>query len=280
MNSAEHLAAALTKHFGISILAMDRTRSEGMEVTVLPGGIAPTVSFRITLLLAWRTLTAVFEPGSFAAGLVRSMNASTHEQRAVFAAFASSLQKKGAKVLLKFDDRPADPANPAEWPARWNSITAEMQKVGIDLENSGSYNFDAAFPWVSAFLGMVLAILPPESIPTNGRNAEEEGAEFCTTVRRYERSRVNRALCIEVHGTSCKICGFDFGEKYGKDGLGFIHVHHTVPVSEMGGSYVLNPETDLIPVCPNCHAMIHRRMPPYTVEEIRNMIRKGESAGG
>ncbi|MBU3680073.1 MAG: hypothetical protein FGM32_10790 [Candidatus Kapabacteria bacterium] len=64
----------------------------------------------------------------------------------------------------------------------------------------------------------------------------------------------------------------NFEDVYGPIGRGFIHVHHRRPISAAGGSYSINPSTDLVPVCPNCHSMMHRRTPPYTVEELRGMM--------
>jgi len=67
----------------------------------------------------------------------------------------------------------------------------------------------------------------------------------------------------------------EFEEVYGEIGIGFIHVHHLVPISEIGTSYKIDPVKDLIPVCPNCHAMIHKRKPiPYTVDEIKEKLEK------
>ena len=80
------------------------------------------------------------------------------------------------------------------------------------------------------------------------------------------------AACIERHGHSCAVCGFDFARVYGTLGEGFIHVHHVVPIGKIGERYQIDPMADLIPVCPNCHAMIHRTEPPLTVEQLRNHI--------
>ena len=62
---------------------------------------------------------------------------------------------------------------------------------------------------------------------------------------------------------------FDFEQTYGEIGKGFIHVHHLTPVSSIGKEYRLNPQTDLVPVCPNCHNMLHRKEPPYTIAELQ-----------
>ncbi|MBQ4548658.1 MAG: HNH endonuclease [Bacteroidales bacterium] len=87
---------------------------------------------------------------------------------------------------------------------------------------------------------------------------DTEGLRKSVYVNVYERSSEARKKCIQIKGTTCVICGFDFEKIYGDLGKGFIHVHHIVPMSSTNGTYVVNPETDLIPVCPNCHAMLHR----------------------
>lgn len=67
------------------------------------------------------------------------------------------------------------------------------------------------------------------------------------------------------------VCDLDFGESYGPDGTGFIHVHHIEPLAGSGGERSVDPATDLVPVCPNCHAMLHRRSPPFSLDEVRKM---------
>ena len=55
-------------------------------------------------------------------------------------------------------------------------------------------------------------------------------------------------------------------------------MHHLLPLSEIKISYVVDPKEDLRPVCPNCHAVIHRRNPPFTLEEVRDMLAARETA--
>jgi 5-methylcytosine-specific restriction protein A len=97
----------------------------------------------------------------------------------------------------------------------------------------------------------------------------EEGHRTQVLVNRYERDHAARTACIRHHGAKCCICSLDFGERYGAIGRGFIHVHHIVPLSQIGAGYTVNPIKDLVPVCPNCHAMIHRRKPPLSIAELR-----------
>lgn len=89
----------------------------------------------------------------------------------------------------------------------------------------------------------------------------QEGASHQTTVTSYERNPFARQKCLDKYGYSCQICGLNFEDKYGEVGKDFIHVHHIEFISSKGGkSHQVNPEKDLIPVCPNCHAMLHRKI--------------------
>jgi 5-methylcytosine-specific restriction protein A len=102
--------------------------------------------------------------------------------------------------------------------------------------------------------------------------AHTEGSVQRVFVNRYERDPEARAKAIRHHGLRCHSCGFNFKTTYGTLGEGFIHVHHVVPLAQIGEAYVVDPIRDLRPVCPNCHAMLHKRTPPYTIEELREIL--------
>lgn len=109
-------------------------------------------------------------------------------------------------------------------------------------------------------------------------SADPEGKQNIVMCVRYERSRKNRARALAIHGTKCKCCGFDFNEFYGallaRD---FIEVHHVQSVTIPNAAP--NPDRDLIPVCSNCHSMLHRRRPgPMPVAELRKLIAKCKKA--
>lgn len=96
-----------------------------------------------------------------------------------------------------------------------------------------------------------------------------EGAVRTVQVNAYERNPAAREACIRHYGTACLVCGLDFGRVYGPLGEGFIHVHHLRELASIGHEYVIDPVLDLRPVCPNCHAMLHTRIPAWTIEEIQ-----------
>ncbi len=103
-----------------------------------------------------------------------------------------------------------------------------------------------------------------------------EGSIKKVTVNQYERNSKARKKCIEKHGYNCKVCGMSFEKIYGKIGKGFIHIHHIKPLAGIGKEYELNPIKDLVPVCPNCHAMLHTYDPPLSVEELNNILEKNQ----
>lgn len=104
-----------------------------------------------------------------------------------------------------------------------------------------------------------------------------EGLRKQVRVNAFERNRRARRACLNAHGTRCSVCSVSFEERYGSIGSGFIHVHHIRPLPTVGPGYKVDPLEDLIPVCPNCHAMMHRREPPLTVEEVKARLRQDSS---
>ena len=101
-----------------------------------------------------------------------------------------------------------------------------------------------------------------------------EGHVISTIVDKYERSSIARMKCVEHYGCKCIICEMDFAKKYGELGEGFIHIHHMRPLHTIGADYIVDYKRDLIPVCPNCHAMIHRieNAENMTVEELKKIL--------
>lgn len=73
-------------------------------------------------------------------------------------------------------------------------------------------------------------------------------------------------------GTQCYCCGFDFGQFYGATADGFAVVHHLEPFS--GGNVNLRESStdDVRVVCANCHHVLHLKVPPLNVDELRATI--------
>jgi 5-methylcytosine-specific restriction protein A len=101
-----------------------------------------------------------------------------------------------------------------------------------------------------------------------------EGSRKQIYVSAVERSGKARKACVRHHGRDCVVCGFNFERVFGVLGKTFIHVHHLVPVAASQGEREIDPVRDLVPVCPNCHAMIHQVSPPMEIEDLRTLLRE------
>ena len=78
--------------------------------------------------------------------------------------------------------------------------------------------------------------------------------------------------CIEYYGAICDICGFDFGYTYGEAYEECIEIHNIHGVEEEVTEDT-HPTQDLIPVCCNCHKVIHSQNPPISVERMRKIVK-------
>ncbi len=115
--------------------------------------------------------------------------------------------------------------------------------------------------------------LSTEMQPFNEKQFLKEGKIIQVFVNKYERNQRARIECIEEFGDRCYACGFDFGQTYGDIAKGYIHVHHTKPLSEIKEEYHVDPKKDLVPLCPNCHSAIHLTKPELTIDELKDRIK-------
>jgi 5-methylcytosine-specific restriction endonuclease McrA len=106
-----------------------------------------------------------------------------------------------------------------------------------------------------------------------------EGAVSRVTVSKFERDRKARRECLRIHGETCVICGMSFGHVYGTEVASLLHVHHVVPLSEIREGYSPDPANDLVPVCPNCHAVIHSGGATRSTSQVRALLKRNEGSG-
>ena len=99
-----------------------------------------------------------------------------------------------------------------------------------------------------------------------------EGKEIKVISTKHERNTLNRQICLEAKGYKCSVCNILLEDIYGPIAKRFIEVHHSNPVADMDDNYVVKPIKELFPVCPNCHAMLHRKNPPYSIDELRKIV--------
>jgi hypothetical protein len=110
----------------------------------------------------------------------------------------------------------------------------------------------------------------PEELPDGVEY--QEGAVQRINVNKYERDKKAREACLSHYGYVCQVCHVKLSDIYGAIAETLIHVHHIKPMSEIGESYIVDPIADLIPVCPNCHAVIHLKSPPYAPQELSAIL--------
>ena len=183
----------------------------------------------------WKSLVARYGEGGQGAG--------THYS--AFSAVAHALHRAASRgVLDKLEDYVTAPAY-----LKWGSPVIRYWTGPGGLS-------DQVFPD---------ELSPQESYP--------EGAVTTVKVNRYERSKGARAACLSYYGTRCQGCDLDFSERYGERGSDFMHVHHLLPLKKIKKKYEVDPVADLRPVCPNCHAMIHRREPMLSIDELRAILK-------
>jgi len=236
-------------------------------------------TFTLRTVVGWRRLDVHFRPGNFAGDLMEAMGSADETGRGTFLAVLRACRDAGAEIILTVNGAARDPDDQSIWAASWRSLGLVLRK-GMLAINNGDAEADMRQIelWTSRAAAAVFALLPVE---VEGSDMEEdapdvvglpEGARTRVEVNRYERDRRNRAAALAIHGYACKACDLDMGDRYGAAAAGLIEVHHVTPVSEVGPGYVIKPLDDLIPLCPNCHSVTHRRSPPYSVAELRAML--------
>ncbi len=219
-------------------------------------------------------MTAEFIPEKYGAAFIRSMASRPEASKDTFIRYINLMQERGAKVTLSIDHTVVLPENFKNYRGRWNHFAVKATKAPIVDGDTFSYSA-VAQEWGSLMMGMVLSLADivvideSESPEITGC---KEGAKSQILTNKYERSRTNRKLCLEYQGYNCCVCNINFEDTYGEIGHNFIHVHHVVPVSQLGDGYIVDPAKDLVPVCPNCHAMLHKKNPPYLPEELRKIL--------
>lgn len=127
-------------------------------------------------------------------------------------------------------------------------------------------------PGISGIHGYVqIAIWAP--LPEEVSGPFVEGSCSRISVNSYERDPRCRQACIEHYGCRCAVCEVLLSNVYGPIADGLIHVHHLKPIATIGSSYAVDPIRDVRPVCPNCHAVLHRRNPPFSIEELKAYLK-------
>lgn len=234
-------------------------------------------TFTIRTTIGWRSVDVVFQLGSFAVDLLAQISRPDETGRSLFGIILEEGANDGAAVDLQINGEAHDFQDPEIWTLEWERVELHVRRGMLPI-NAGDAEVDEHIVhlWTSRMAAAVLAVLPLEPVEEGAAERDfeglPEGAKVRVEVNRYERDRRNRAAALAIHGNLCKACDADMAALYGEAAAGLIEVHHVTPVSVLGPEYRINPATDLVPLCPNCHSVVHRRQPPYSVAEVRSML--------
>ena len=280
------LSARISFESGLEFSTSGGRIADGEQSVILqPAHHPPAHTFAISVQMGWRRVDLEFKPGNFASDLLRAMGAAEADGRSGFVSVLQTSVEDGCDVGFVLNGTPARFDDPGIWAVPWQRVSLSMRKgmLPIGLGDSEE-DLEVVGRWVSRLSAAVLALLPLEADESlDLKNPAEtvaglsEGSRLQVQVNRYERDRRNRAAALAIHGHACMACGVELGDRYGASASGLIEVHHTTPVSELGENYIIDPRKDLVPLCPNCHAVAHRRSPPYSVDELRTLMMNAAS---
>lgn len=267
------LARQISEECGLTFEGRAVTTGNGHAIELYPAGVPRQHTFSIRTTVGWQSVEIQFVPGSYAADFIEHMGQADEAARKGCAAVLAKCLDDGASVTLKINGMERNPGDPMHWDSAWSRFDLSLRRGQLELGNGDSDNVKIT-AWTQQAAAAIVSLLPLEEDEIQSENLQggfPEGARQRVEVNRYERDRRNRAAALAIHGYVCKACDSDLSQIYGSPAVGLIEVHHVTPVSQLGEGYQLDPATDLIPLCPNCHRVAHRRDPPFTVVELRAM---------
>lgn len=170
---------------------------------------------------------------------------------------------------------------------RFDPTFTESGRVGLSRGGRAEEEIWAEFAHdpercrqVAETIKAVLASAGNDEIRTElaGEDIEEaeEGRVITALHRRYERNagivKAKKARVLATFGRlECEACGFDFHERYGVHGDGFIECHHTQPVHALRPGQKTRA-SDLKLLCANCHRMVHARRQWLSMEQLLAIV--------
>jgi 5-methylcytosine-specific restriction enzyme A len=239
---------------GLKIWFADLQRSSSPQVHLHPAGLHRYV--------------AQLSFGSFSGQTINQMQEADEEKKQLAHALVQSTAIV-ARIAIS-DDQTLD-----DWEIKDENFSISLEKKGIKDRFGDEALISTCRDLVIPLLGAMAELYGYDTVEQTSETESEpamEGAVLLSIVKRRERNRRNRLLCLRLQGESCVICGLDPKSVYGDAGS-IIEVHHLQPLAANDAPKQYDPATDLVPLCPSCHRAVHSRRPmPWTPHEIRERI--------
>jgi 5-methylcytosine-specific restriction protein A len=273
MNSLSALLPNISSELGIEIIALEDRQLLENPYRIRFAELDVNKSFSLKLTRSWKTTIINFEPDPFAGEVVKYLCGQLNLKCNAILGMIKNSNEVFSNIILKVDQKPFISVldELSDNPKLEFSVEVLTAESALDygLVNEQEENL------IRFTLKLFASLLPIREV--SFRNADEvlgfpEASVSKVLVNKYERDPRNRKLAIELHGRTCMACGFNFLQRYGAIGDGYIVVHHVVPLSKLNADYVIDPGKDLVTLCANCHAMAHQCDPPLSVIDLRKLL--------
>ena len=272
MISLSDLLQQQSIHFGTSF-TIDETKGEDRAVRIRFSSIASSQTFSLRINRTWRTTGVVFEPDAFAGNLVAFLIQQSIEKRERISSLIQFFKSNSVRCDLRINGIDFQESSQIQKIPSTFSFEADVLSQESSIEHLLLNEIEVNL--IRCAISVLAALLIPETtihLSPDETIGYPEGAVEKIYVNRYERDRRNREIAIDIHGLNCLACNFNFGKFYGSIGARYIVIHHVVPVSKLGPNYQIDPSTDLVPLCANCHSMIHVSNPPLSLDELKDKL--------
>lgn len=258
---AQDIKNKLEEQFHIAFLVINENDGLSIRFSKVPKEV-----FKLILQIKNDLRLKIFAvPDEYGVEFLHVINKSDSIKRNNFCDIWKTLENN---ISLFINDKKIDPTDFKNNKDNWEKF--ELRFIKSPFYEDSSEIEENIINYVSLILSMMLSLVDYSIV------GFVEGDKILNQTTKYERNPINRKLCLALKGYKCSVCGFDFKEKYGDIGKNFIEVHHALMVSDMGEKHEVDIDKELFPVCPNCHAMLHRKYPPYSIEELKRIIMENE----
>ena len=259
----EDIAVAL----GVQLSRRELSGASGFDYEVRLSNYQSPYGFCFSIGDDYQAWVVRLEMDESSAPLIRHMGQNALLRFDLLSSLIEFAKGKSADLTFRINGRPVTSEILSK---NWESFRMELSRDYSTTQDE----FDALKEGLLCSFSIVLCLVVDDESWSSGdvpQAGSLEGGDWQLLQTRYERSRYNRAICLNHYGFTCRGCGAKMSELYGPIGDGVIHVHHLVPLSSLGDRTYVDPIADMVPLCPNCHNIVHRVEPPMPIQSLNEL---------